>query len=104
MVGVLLYWRGTHHFFTPTFFVMLLTPLYVLGNHRYNAVRYGWLPISGILYMSSFSKKKVGATALALSMLTGAVGANAADITPKNPTPHMLKERLSAGFGLPGLG
>lgn len=103
MVGVPLYWRGTHHLFTPTFFVMLLTPLYVLGNHRYNAVRYGRLPISGILYMSSFSKKKVGATALALSMLTGAVGANAADITPKNPTPPgtCLKSAYQPDLGCP---
>lgn len=53
--------------------------------------------------MSSFSKKKVGATALALSMLTGAVGANAADITPKNPTPPgtCLKSAYQPGLGCP---
>lgn len=53
--------------------------------------------------MSSFSKKKVGATALALSMLTGAVGANAADITPKNPTPPgtCLKSVYQPGLGCP---
>ena len=53
--------------------------------------------------MSSFSKKKVGATALALSMLTGTVGANAADITPKNPTPagSCLKSAYQPDFGCP---
>lgn len=53
--------------------------------------------------MSSFSKKKVGATALALSMLTGAVGANAADIIPKNPTPagSCLKSAYQPDFGCP---
>ena len=53
--------------------------------------------------MSSFSKKKVGATALALSMLTGTVGANAADITPKNPTPPgtCLKSAYQPGLGCP---
>lgn len=53
--------------------------------------------------MSSFSKKKVGATALALSMLTGAVGANAADIIPKTPTPagSCLKSAYQPDFGCP---
>lgn len=53
--------------------------------------------------MSSFSKKKVGATALALSMLTGTVGANAADIIPKNPTPagSCLKSTYQPDFGCP---
>lgn len=53
--------------------------------------------------MSSFSKKKVGATALALSMLTGTVGANAADIIPKNPTPPgtCLKSAYQPGLGCP---
>lgn len=53
--------------------------------------------------MSSFSKKKVGATALALSMLTGTVGANAADIIPKNPTPagSCLKSAYQPDFGCP---
>ena len=53
--------------------------------------------------MSSFSKKKVGATALALSMLTGTVGANAADIVPKNPTPagSCLKSTYQPDFGCP---
>lgn len=53
--------------------------------------------------MSSFSKKKVGATALALSMLTGTVGANAADIIPKNPIPagSCLKSTYQPDFGCP---
>lgn len=53
--------------------------------------------------MSSFSKKKVGATALALSMLTGTVGANAADIIPKNPAPagSCLKSAYQPDFGCP---
>lgn len=47
-----------------------------------------WWLIGGIhTPMSKVSSRKVGATALAVSMLTGVTVANAANIVPKTPTP-----------------
>lgn len=53
--------------------------------------------------MTSFSKRRAGATALAVSMLTGTAVANAANIVPKNPTPagSCLKSQYQPGLGCP---
>lgn len=53
--------------------------------------------------MTSFSKRRAGATALAVSMLTGTAVANAANIVPKNPTPagSCLENQYQPGLGCP---
>lgn len=53
--------------------------------------------------MTSISKRRAGATALAVSMLTGTAVANAANITPKNPVPagSCLKSQYQPGLGCP---
>lgn len=53
--------------------------------------------------MTSISKRRAGATALAVSMLTGTAVANAANIVPKNPTPagSCLKSQYQPGLGCP---
>lgn len=53
--------------------------------------------------MTSFSKRRAGATALAVSMLTGTAVANAANIVPKNPTPagSCLESQYQPGLGCP---
>ena len=53
--------------------------------------------------MTSISKRRVGSTALAVSMLTGTAVANAANIVPKNPTPtgSCLKSQYQSGLGCP---
>ena len=53
--------------------------------------------------MTSFSKRRAGATALAVSMLTGTAVANAANIAPKNPVPagSCLKSQYQPGLGCP---
>lgn len=53
--------------------------------------------------MTSISKRRAGATALAVSMLTGTAVANAANIVPKNPTPagSCLESQYQPGLGCP---
>lgn len=53
--------------------------------------------------MTSISKRRAGATALAVSMLTGTAVANAANIAPKNPVPagSCLKSQYQPGLGCP---
>ncbi len=53
--------------------------------------------------MAKISKRKAGATALAVSMLTGTAVANAANIVPKNPVPagSCLTSQYQPGLGCP---
>lgn len=53
--------------------------------------------------MAKISKRKAGATALAVSMLTGTAVANAANIVPKNPVPagSCLMSQYQPGLGCP---
>ena len=53
--------------------------------------------------MAKISKRKAGATALAVSMLTGTAVANAANIIPKNPVPagSCLASQYQPGLGCP---
>lgn len=53
--------------------------------------------------MAKISKRKAGATALAVSMLTGTAVANAANIIPKNPVPagSCLASQYHPGLGCP---
>lgn len=53
--------------------------------------------------MAKISKRKAGATALAVSMLTGTAVANAANIVPKNPVPagSCLASQYHPGLGCP---
>lgn len=53
--------------------------------------------------MTSISKRRAGATALVVSMLTGTAVANAANIAPKNPVPagSCLKSQYQPGLGCP---
>lgn len=53
--------------------------------------------------MAKISKRKAGATALAVSMLTGTAVANAANIVPKNPAPagSCFTSQYQPGLGCP---
>lgn len=53
--------------------------------------------------MANISRRKAGATALAVSMLTGTAVANAANIVPKNPVPagSCLMSQYQPGLGCP---
>lgn len=53
--------------------------------------------------MAKISRRKAGATALAVSMLTGTAVANAANIVPKNPVPagSCLTSQYQPGLGCP---
>lgn len=53
--------------------------------------------------MAKISKRKAGATALAVSMLTGTAVANAANIVPKNPVPagSCFTSQYQPGLGCP---
>ena len=58
---------------------------------------------SFLIFMASFSKRRAGATVLAVSMLTGATVAQAANIVPKNAVTagSCVKSEYQPGLGCP---
>ena len=58
---------------------------------------------SFLIFMASFSKRRAGATVLAVSMLTGATVAQAANIVPKNAVTagSCIKSEYQPGLGCP---
>lgn len=58
---------------------------------------------SFLIFMASFSKRRAGATVLAVSMLTGATVAQAANIIPKNAVTagSCIKSEYQPGLGCP---